>query len=161
MPDINFDCPKCGNSFPWHGASTQLPVANFWDNLHPDVVNVARKRFEDGHYADAVESAFKALNHAVKQIVNKKTGSEYDGASLMRHAFSPRCPIILLEKQDTETGKNIQQGYMDIFAGAMTGIRNPKAHEIVAIDYKRALHHLHLASLLFFILDERMPDEGK
>ena len=154
-------CTNCGKSFPWYGTSTQLPAGNFWDNLHPEVTKVARKRFQDGHYADAVESALKALNQAVKQIVKKKTGNEYDGASLMRHAFSPKSPIILLEKQDTETGQNVQQGYMDIYAGAMTGIRNPKAHEIITINDKRALHHLHLASLLFYILDERMPDEGK
>jgi hypothetical protein len=46
-------------------------------------------------------------------------------------------------------------GYMDIFAGAMTGIRNPKAHENMTITKNRAIHHLFLASLLFNRLDER------
>jgi len=44
---------------------------------------------------------------------------------------------------------------MQIFAGAMTGIRNPKAHANIVIDRNRAIHLLFLASLLFFKLDER------
>ena len=44
---------------------------------------------------------------------------------------------------------------MEIFAGAMTGIRNPKAHSnIIDIDEKRAIHLIYLASLLMYKLDE-------
>jgi hypothetical protein len=48
----------------------------------------------------------------------------------------------------------MQQGYMQIFAGSMTGIRNPKAHENISIDSVRAVHFLFLASLLMAKLDE-------
>jgi len=50
----------------------------------------------------------------------------------------------------------MQKGYMQIFSGAMTGIRNPKAHSNVIVDEKRAIHHLHLASLLHHVSDERL-----
>ena len=43
---------------------------------------------------------------------------------------------------------------MDIFAGAMTRIRNPKAHNNVVIDENRTIHLLYLASLLMYKLDE-------
>ena len=43
---------------------------------------------------------------------------------------------------------------MEIFAGAMTGIRNPKAHSNIVLDENRAIHLLHLASLLMYKLDE-------
>ena len=45
-------------------------------------------------------------------------------------------------------------GYMEIFAGTITGIRNPKAHDNIVIDEKRAIHLLYLASLLMYKLDE-------
>jgi len=45
---------------------------------------------------------------------------------------------------------------MQIYAGAMIGIRNPKAHANITIDAKRAKHHLHLASLLAYCFDERL-----
>jgi hypothetical protein len=56
----------------------------------------------------------------------------------------------------SESGRNIQQGYMDIFAGAMTGIRNPKAHGNIQIDSKQAIHLLFLASLLLHKLDKQL-----
>ncbi|MGA3284750.1 MAG: TIGR02391 family protein, partial [Verrucomicrobiota bacterium] len=76
--------------------------------------------------------------------------------SLMRTAFSANNPVIVLDDLSTDSGKNIQQGYMDIFAGSMTGIRNPKAHGNVQIDSKRAIHMLFLASHLLYIFDERL-----
>ena len=129
---------------------------DFWDRLHPSVVQASRTRFEAGHYADAVEAALKELNQRVKEHVRRKTGRELDGAGLMTTAFSPQNPIVTLGDLSTEDGKNIQQGYMQIFAGAMTGIRNPKAHSNVRIDEERAIHHLHLASLLHHVFDERL-----
>jgi uncharacterized protein (TIGR02391 family) len=125
-----------------------------WDLIHPEIVDVAKKRFEDEHYADAVLAALTALNSKVKKLYKSRTGEELDGVNLMRKAFSPKQPIIVLDDLSTDTGKNIQQGYMDLFAGSMAGIRNPKAHEIIDIDAKRAIHHLFLTSLLFFKLDE-------
>jgi len=148
-------CRQCGTRFPWYDETLKIAPDDFWARLHPSVAGVARKRFEDGHLADAVEAVLKALNQAVKQIVKQRTGQEYDGATLMRHAFSPKNPVIVLDDLSADSGRDAQQGYMDIFAGTMTGIRNPKAHDIVTIDEARAIHHLYLASLLFYKLDER------
>ena len=148
-------CPECGTVFPWHEPKKQQSTDDFWERLHPSVVGVARKRFEDGHLADAVEATLKLLNQQVKVLVKQRANAEEDGASLMHKAFSPKNPIIVLDDLSTETGRNIQQGYMEIFAGTMTGIRNPKAHDIITIDETRAIHFLYLASLLFYKLDER------
>lgn len=74
----------------------------------------------------------------------------------MTLAFSPTNPIIVLGDLDTETGRGIQQGYMQIFAGSMTGIRNPKAHGNLHPDASKALHLICLASLLMTKFDERI-----
>lgn len=136
-------------------APAQAPEDSFWSLLHDRVVKTAKGRCEAGHYADAVEASLKELNSAVKALVKKTTGKELDGADLMHQAFSPKNPIIVLDDLGTESGRNQQMGYMEIFAGAITGIRNPKAHENVTITKERAIHHLFLASLLFSRLDER------
>lgn len=139
--------------------AAEMPVAaaddSFWPLLHELVVKTAKGRFEAGHYADSVEAALKELNSAVKALMKKATGKELDGADLMHQSLSPRNSIIILDDLGTESGRNQQMGYMEIFAGAMTGIRNPKAHENVTITKERAIHHLFLASLLFKRLDER------
>ncbi|MDR3548234.1 MAG: TIGR02391 family protein [Candidatus Pacebacteria bacterium] len=133
-------------------SSTEMPV---WSLLHPKVVVAAKARFEAGQYADCVEATMKDLNSAVKALVKTRVNQEFDGADLMCRAFSPSNPIIVLDDQTTESGQNQQKGFMQIFAGAMTGIRNPKAHENLTITKERAIHHLFLASLLFHRLDER------
>lgn len=133
-----------------------LPSEDFWSRLHPSVTQVSRNRFNASHYADAVEAAFKELNVKIKDYMKRSTGKEFDGADLMLRAFSPSAPGVRLADLSTEDGKNIQQGYMQIFAGSMTGIRNPKAHSNIVIDAPRAIHLLHLASLLHFVFDERL-----
>ena len=126
---------------------------HFWTLLHPSVVGVARSRFDTGHFADAVFAAFKQLNACVKETTSPDCGGR-DGADLMTYAFSPKNRVLIFGDLDTESGMNEQKGYMQIFAGGMTGIRNPKAHVNVVISPERALHQLFLASLLFSKLDE-------
>ena len=137
-----------------NGASTKPRDEDIWGKFHPILLKVSKSRYETKHYADAVEAAFKEINKIIKEIVKSQTGEEMDGAQLMNRAFSPKHPIITLEDLSTETGKNIQQGYMQIFAGTMIGIRNPNAHENMEMDCFRAIHLLSLASLLLFKLDE-------
>lgn len=126
-----------------------------WKLLHPSVKRVSERRFLDGHFADAVEAALKELNGEVKRLVLEGGGPELDGANLMHTAFSPNNPLIELADISTLSGKSEQQGYMEIFAGAMSGVRNPKAHENIYLTPERGLHFLFLASLLFQKLDER------
>lgn len=129
----------------------------FWDLIHPDVKSAALTRFESAHYADAVESALKAVNARVKEAWLAAGNSEKDGTKLMFSAFDPQNPAIRLADLSTQTGRDIQDGYKHIFAGAMLGIRNPKAHDIVVIDQDRAIHFLFVASLLMHKLDEAGP----
>jgi uncharacterized protein (TIGR02391 family) len=84
-----------------------------------------RRLFENGHYARAVEEAFKLLNNEVK----RKTGSTRDGADLMREAFSANSPLLKLNDLRSQSQQDEQRGYMELFAGSMIGIRNPRAHE--------------------------------
>ena len=87
--------------------------------------------FRDRHYARAVEEAFKYLNNAVK---DKSGRTEGDGASLMQTVFSANAPILLLNAFQSQSEKDEQLGYMQIFAGSMTGIRNPRSHDHQLVD---------------------------
>jgi uncharacterized protein (TIGR02391 family) len=149
-------CSVCGGVgyISLGAASAATHVNSVWDLIHPRVRDVARKKFQDGHYADSVESALKEINALVTGRVREATGKELDGASAMQCALSVKDPIMRMGDLTTESGRNMQQGYLQIFAGAMTGIRNPKAHANLSIDATRALHHLFLASLLMYKIDE-------
>ena len=130
--------------------------SSIWDSIHPQIIAVAKERFEDGHYADAVEAAFKELNTRVKNIYQKRTNIEKDGVKLMQAAFSAQDPIIKLGDISTETGRNTQQGYMEMYAGAMMGIRNPQAHNNQSVSKSSAIRKLHFASMLMFKLEHEL-----
>jgi len=128
------------------------------DFFHPEVSRVSRELFDHGHFADAALAAMREVNSRVKRMVKEKLRAELDGADLMRQAFSPKKPAIVLGDLATESGRNMQLGYMEIFAGAMMGIRNPKAHENITISRDRGVHFLMLASLLMYKLDESLDE---
>ena len=136
----------------------QVPSATdwFWELVHPRIAALARPRFEAGFFGDAVEASYKEVNDAAKRVVRDVDGRELDGATLMNTAFSPQRPLIRLTALETQTDRNIQQGYMQIMAGAMIGIRNPKAHGNHNPSASRTLHLICLASLLMHRIDERI-----
>ena len=74
----------------------------------------------------------------------------------MQAAFSVQNPIIKLGDITTETGANVQQGYMEMFMGAMIGIRNPKAHNNQTLSKSDAIRKLHFASMLMFKIDNEL-----
>lgn len=126
----------------------------FWSYIHPLIYQVSEERFHGGFYADAVEAALKEVNSRVKKLYKKYRGEEKDGQDLMRKAFTVSNPLLIFEEIDTESGRNVQEGYMQIFAGAMQGIRNPKAHENMSISREDTVKRLILASLLMDKIDE-------
>ena len=132
------------------------PTDWFWELVHPRIAALARPRFEAGFFGDAVEASYKEVNDAAKRIIRDVDGRELDGASLMNTAFSPHSPLIRLTALETETDRSIQQGYMQIMAGAMIGIRNPEAHGNLNPGASRTLHLICLASLLMHKIDERI-----
>jgi len=68
--------------------------------------------------------------------------------------FSPDNPLLLVEGNlDTQTHKDTQRGYMMMFSGAMSAIRNPKAHENMTISKEDAVRKLMFASMLMYKLD--------
>lgn len=133
---------------------------SLYDQLvtEPDLVKTTRSLFSDGYYALAVEEAFKCLNNIVKQ----KSGLPQDGASLMRSAFSANGPVLRVNNLRTQSERDQQLGYMDIFAGCMTGIRNPRAHEHRYLDKPAvALEMLSWANHLIRIVDRSIRTRRK
>ena len=118
---------------------------------------VSRQRFLDGYYAEAVVEAAKCLNSATKE---KSGRTSIDGTDLMRTVFSAKSPVLKLNAFKTPSERNEQQGYMDIFAGTMMGIRNPRVHEPDYTDAPQvALELLVLANHLMRKLDSAIKSE--
>jgi uncharacterized protein (TIGR02391 family) len=111
---------------------------------------VTEKLFKDGHSARAVEEAYKAINNGVKA----RCRSTKDGPDLMHHAFAiDKGPMLRVNRLQTTSERDEQDGYRYLFAGAMAGFRNPRAHEHLLRDEPGAALEMlvlanHLASVL-------------
>ena len=107
--------------------TTTGPMRQFDDLVtDPDLRAACRSLYDGGHYARAVEEAFKFLNNAVK---GRSGDPARDGFQLMLNTFSETQPVLRLNRLRTISERDEQKGYGFIFAGAMQGIRNPRAHE--------------------------------
>lgn len=133
--------------------ATVIALDTVWEIMHPAITRVSKQRYDAGLYADAVEAAFKEINNRIKDMYIAKGQSEKDGADLMFSAFSLKAPVVRVSELDTKTGRDIQEGYLHMLAGAMMGIRNPKAHANDEISKEDALRKLAFASMLMYKLD--------
>jgi uncharacterized protein (TIGR02391 family) len=128
----------------------------FWDHIHESIKKVSQDRYADKHYVDAVEAAFKEVIKRVKDYVNLKTNSKFDGARAIGRAFDcdRQNPLVKFNDIQSEEEKDEQRGIAFLFKGVV-GIRNRKAHENITLnDPYRAMEYLALASLLMRLLDE-------
>jgi uncharacterized protein (TIGR02391 family) len=118
--------------------------------LHVSVRAVAERYIESNAIEVGIFEAMKAVNNRVKDM----SGLSDDGVALMHKAFSESNPIVLLADLSTQTGKNIQEGFRFLFAGAVQGLRNPDAHEqFRPLDAEEGFEALAFASLLMRRLD--------
>jgi uncharacterized protein (TIGR02391 family) len=118
-------------------------------DLHPEIARAASDLYRDGHYANAIEDAVKALN----DLVRMRSGEALDGSGLMQKAFSPKNPILRFNELKDQTDQDEQQGFMMMFTGAVAGLRNPRAHKLIKDDPERALEFIAFVSLLAKLLE--------
>jgi len=134
--------------------SRSMPLDTY--DFHQEIKAVSLKLYEDKHYPQAVEEAFKRVIQEVKRIYKDKTGDILDGAPLMNRAFgcARQTPVIAFNQLQTPEDLDEQEGMMYLFKG-IVGIRNKKAHtNVIQNDPVRAIEYLSLASLLMRLLDQ-------
>ena len=110
-----------------------------------EIVSVSRDLFASGHYSLAVQEAYKAID----KFIGEKAKLNMSGKALMNTAFSPKKPILIWNDRQTVSEQDEQEGYHQLYAGAMQGIRNPVVHEFDWVeDQETALELLTLAQHL-------------
>ncbi|MDE7193152.1 MAG: TIGR02391 family protein [Oscillospiraceae bacterium] len=127
-----------------------------WSLIHPRISNAAKSLYLDGHYANAAEDAFIAINERVKGLfqIIRPSDKVPDGDTAMTTVFSTNNPLIEFCDTSSETGKNIQKGFMQMLSGSMSALRNPKAHANIKLSADDAMRQLMFASMLMFKIDE-------
>lgn len=120
-------------------------------NIHPDLPAKVRRQYDDGYFDDATFTAFKFIEQEVKRLSGLR---RITGNALMMKAFDEKHPTLRLNPGATDSERDEQFGYRYIFAGAQSGIRNPRGHEVdIPDDPDTCLDHLSVASVLLRKLD--------
>ncbi len=123
------------------GSLHPFEVRNISEELNP----ICKNLFDNAHYSQATFESFKYLDNIV-QNMSKETDSGY---KLMMKVFNEQKPLIKLNNLITQSEIDEQIGYKFLFAGGMSGIRNPRGHEIYIIDdIDLCLDHLCFVSML-------------
>lgn len=133
--------------------------------IHDEIYKVSKNLLDKGSYPQAIFESFKRVISMVKEkaknqleIEEGKKGKELDGKDLMFKVFDIDKPLLKINELKTQSEKDEQDGFKHIFAGAVEGIRNPMAHDIVNTeDLNLTLHYIILASLLARIVDKAKP----
>lgn len=139
------------------------PSQSIWGLIHPQIVSVSKQLFLDGHYANAAEDAFIEINDRVKKlfkIVNPTAARVPDGDTAMTTVFSLNTPLVKVCDTSTESGQNEQKGLMFMLQGAMSALRNPKAHANIKITAEDAMRRLMFASMLMYKIDDAVQFSG-
>lgn len=122
-------------------------------NIHPSIVNLTKKLFDDGHYSQATFEAYKYIDKEIQSL----SSINESGYKLMMQAFNEASPKIKLTNLTNASEKDEQEGYKFIFAGSVLAIRNPRGHEYsIKETLDECLDHLSLASLLKRRLDKKI-----
>ena len=143
---VNYLNNKCEN-----------PQEDIWILIHPMIIKSSKKLYLDGHYANAAEDAFIEINDRIKKLYKKlnPTATKIpDGDAAITTVFSPNKPMVQVCDISTDSGLNEQKGFMFMLQGAMSALRNPKAHENIYLDKDEAFRRLMFASMLMYKIDE-------
>jgi uncharacterized protein (TIGR02391 family) len=96
-----------------------------------EIEAVSRDLFASGHYSLAVQESYKAVE---KYVQHKSKILGLSGTQLMQQVFSTTNPKLFWSERKTISEEDEQKGYLQLYAGAMLGIRNPVTHEFGWID---------------------------
>jgi len=121
------------------------------DALHPLIWEAASKRWESGHYSDAVQRAATALSG----LVRNQTGRyELGDSQLVLQAFpldppqEDRPRLRWPGKDDDLTVKTMREGILYMARGVFAAIRNPASHSTDELNKQEALEQLATLSIL-------------
>ena len=138
-------------------------TADLWSFIHPLIQKSSKKLYEDGHFANAAEDAFIEINDRVKHLfaIIKPGEKVPDGDKVMTTVFSANSPLVEFCDRNTQSGQNKQKGYMEMLSGAISALRNPKAHSnSEVLSAEESYRRLATASMLMYAIDDAVKHSG-
>ena len=130
-----------------------MSTNDFWQFIHPKVIELCKSKFEDGYYSDAVQTALVEICSIVREFRKKQNLPEIPSDKDMLYNTFSTLKVLQFTDSSTASLKNIQEGYEKIFPGVIQAMRNPNAHQNNIIEKSEAVQKLMIASNLMKMLD--------
>jgi len=100
---------------------------NLETELSPDLWLAVRRSYESQLWSNSLLDAIHFLSEAIRS----RTGLESDGTALVGQALGGKAPKLRLNRMETESEKNVQEGVEQLLRGLYRAVRNPRSHEKV------------------------------
>jgi len=118
--------------------------------INPKLWDKIESNYNAGKFTNAiVDSMFYLTN-----LLRERSDSDEDGLKLVGKIFKKENPLIQINKNETETEKNIQEGYAAIIRGLYQLIRNPRHHDETEDSKDDAIKILLFIDYVVGILDK-------
>lgn len=131
-----------------------LSTNDIWQFVHPKIIELSKNKFEDGYYADAVQTAIVELCSIIRDYRRENGLPEIQSDKDMMYNTFSNQKILQFTDSSTTSLKNIQEGYEKIFPGVIQAMRNPHAHQNSEMKKSEAARKLMIASDLMYMLDK-------
>jgi len=129
----------------------ELKPMDFESLLHAVIVKSSLGLYRDGHLREAVLNGVTA----VFDMIRGRTGLDLDGTALVGQAFGLEKGKLIFSEVESESGQSDQKGFLKVFEGIYTGVRNVKAHSLSHdLNEMKAAQYLVMMSLLARRVDE-------
>jgi uncharacterized protein (TIGR02391 family) len=125
--------------------SGQNIVYGFESLLHPIIIEKVLPLYAGTHYRQCVFEAYIT----VFSLLRERAKVDLDGDNLVGKALSLNSPILAFGNLNTENGKTLQKGMIQILQGVYQAFRNTAAHpHYLAASQTAAAQHMVFASVL-------------
>jgi len=138
----------------------------FWDCVDLGIQNNIKKLFQNDHYHEVIKNLGSFVENQIKIIYHSKTGKEDTGITLIGKSFSfdvekngdvIRRPIIALNLLKTVSDRDEQTGYLNLFLGFISAIRNVYTHtQNMNISREAAIEKILFVNMLIQKLNSRI-----
>jgi uncharacterized protein (TIGR02391 family) len=120
-------------------------VYGFENLLHPLIVKKALPLYAGAHYRQCIFEAYVTAF----SLLRERAVLDLDGDNLVGKALSLNSPILAFGDLNTENGKTVQKGMIQILQGVYQAFRNIAAHpHNLAASQTAAAQHMAFASVL-------------
>lgn len=116
--------------------------------LHPKLEDQVLARYHSGQYDDAVFSACKVLELALREALGL-SGSVDDAVEVVTNAFRPSTGAL----QDPARSMPEREGLLHLFRGTFMYYRNPLGHRFSNHDFEEAHDIIVMVNRLLLIVD--------